>query len=1240
MSWSFPEKPFIGLRPFTKDDNLLLFGRRQQAQELLRRLHDHRFLAIIGSSGSGKSSLVRAGLVPQLEGGFMVSERDAWIVATMKPGDAPIRRLAEELVAATGVSDTEQADVLAEAIESQGLQAILDFVKPRLQTKSANLLLVVDQFEEIFRFNLFSKNPEKVEIVSEFVALLIGLVRQNEIPVYVTLTMRSDFLGDCDFFNGLPEALNESQYLVPRLSREQRREVIEGPIKLFKGKIAPRLVDRLLNETGEARDDLPILQHALLRTWDEAQRQGTNALDIQHYQAIGTIKDALKLHAEEALNLKDERGMKLTMKVFQTLTELDASNRAVRRPAKMAELVAVSGGKPAEIKEIIDRFKADGRLFLVEYKSDDVSNPLIDISHESLIRQWDRLAQWVLDDAEAASDYIRIARRVKLNQEGKEELYSGRALELALEWQKQVNPSSEWAARHVSEVALKDVQSFLDESIRASRNSRLIKSASILSLFGILIALAFVFSLGSKNDQLNDLVDHLGLARDSAVANQRHANYNMAQLYGQKARNAREESRYSETWLYALKGLTEDIDTRNARFLPLSMGALMAPEVQPSSQWTNGVLPTLSPVTDVAYSPDGRFAGLGFVDGRVRIFDFNPENNADSEILLWPPFRQITNQTLRTDGLTSAMQNCLGRKRGFLFPDMLSSFTTGIANQMTQCGITGERLRAAVVENAPRFHERYVWDIAYSADGNLLASAAPDNSLFLWELYTDADGKKQGRLKHFLYVADRSAKVLAFHPEADSLLIAGYDDGILRIWDLNLDNESAKPEIIKEIQTGAPSVTSLAFDPVSLNLAVGLNNGKIGLLANRQSELTFFPDAVSHRNVVTDLGFSPDGERLVSASRDYTIRLWSVADMDRIGEPMQGHVGAVSTISYDPLGKILISGAEDQTIRYWDVDTQLEIARIYHQTPISAVAFNPDGKNILFGSETNQLNSLRTTVKPFDDESLTLDIRTIGVNPFSKENRQKLDSVYRSSTTRLPYELRGIDFMPRGVQRITDEDASAGEGIQESSVLAFSNANNRGFPVFNATETILIEEGRKGAAQALFFKENYRPPFEVSFEYSIYNEEVGGWYDYSKLPADGLVLMLLKDKTPYEFQSIPGGNAQAFIAGSGYGIHFYVFEGGGDTEHISIRRRGRELVRWPEEGVRPDSSQSVYTAGQWRQITVQVLPNSIQVQVEGEVVMQWKGTLSRSYGGLGFGASTGDADAEHKIRNVVAKKLE
>jgi acetolactate synthase regulatory subunit len=467
------QNPFVGLRPFESRDSLYYFGRKEQTHALLKQLYANRFVAVVGSSGCGKSSLVRAGLIPNLEAGFLVQDRDLWEIATFKPGNAPLYHLAAALVSLTGSDTPEAVEKLLKIVERRGAQALVDVAQTTLNAEDSNLLIVVDQFEELFRFQQ-ARTIQVREEAADFVSILLDLVEQTVVPIYVILTMRSDFTGECDAFQGLPEAMNNSQYLVPRLTRDQRREAFLGPIRLAGADMTPRLMDRLLNESIDTRDDLPVLQHALMRTWNDWTSDGHNGpIDLEHYERAGTLKNALRLHADEALKDLNEENRLIARRMFQALTETDAANRRIRRPALLSQIIAICGKKvsPQTIMSLIERFNDDNRNFLVLSSRTATDDPLVDISHESLIRQWKTLADWVDQEAESARIYQRLAQSAELHASGKAGLYKETDLQVALDWQGQQQPNAEWGARYHSNFKL--TMDFLEQSVKKQKTNKM-----------------------------------------------------------------------------------------------------------------------------------------------------------------------------------------------------------------------------------------------------------------------------------------------------------------------------------------------------------------------------------------------------------------------------------------------------------------------------------------------------------------------------------------------------------------------------------------------------------------------------------------------------------------------------------------------------------------------------------------------------------------------------------------------
>ena len=401
------DRPFPGLRPFEFEDNAFFFGREEQVSALYRLLDRNRFIAVVGSSGSGKSSLVKAGLLPLLQHETDEQGGRTWRRITLHPGDAPMAELEKALVefAAHDVDEDESNRAIrrerigfALRRSSFGLSNALDQI---LTLEDSSLLLVVDQFEEIFRYS----GDDAVN----FVQLLLEASRDRSHAINVLITMRSDFIGDCSRFYDLPEAVSAAQFLVPSLTRDQRDDVIRQPIEKA-GKpekdggeptatIDSTLVERLLNDIGGENDQLPVLQHCLARLWEKAKPGTPNEprrLTQQHYDDVGRISGALSKHADEIMNSPELAGLGLAVEqLFRALSKVDEEGRAVRRTRLYRQLVDESGLPETDMRAVVNRFRRDDCSFIVPSTSalpelhDDTR---LDIVHEALLRKWEKIS--------------------------------------------------------------------------------------------------------------------------------------------------------------------------------------------------------------------------------------------------------------------------------------------------------------------------------------------------------------------------------------------------------------------------------------------------------------------------------------------------------------------------------------------------------------------------------------------------------------------------------------------------------------------------------------------------------------------------------------------------------------------------------------------------------------------------------------------------------------------------------
>lgn len=498
--------PYPGLRPFQADETHLFFGRDEQRTELLGRLRKSQFLAVVGTSGSGKSSLVRAGLLPGLYGGFMAGGASRWRIVDTRPGGDPIGRLATALdePGALQVADEEEDDIsFTEATLRRSSLGLINVIKEAHLQEGERVLILVDQFEELFRFIDTAQVDGAKDDASAFVRLLLAAAQQDELPIYVVLTMRSDFLGDCARFRSLPEAINDGQYLIPRLTRDQRREAITGPASVAGVNLSPTLVNRLLNDVGDTPDQLPILQHALMRTFDhwQAQRPDASTIDLEDYEAVGGMKKALSRHADAVLKglaenvsvAEGRRRKQIAEKMFRALTDMGKGGRKVRRLARLQDIADVASANVEEVVSIIDAFRQPTNSFLMPPIGEElVPDSYIDISHESLIRNWKKLDKWVDEETESAENYMLLAQKAERHQQQEEDLLSRPALRSANQWKEKQQPTAAWAKRY--DPAFETAMDYLAKSdakvtagIAAQVRKRRIVRATVISAVLILV---------------------------------------------------------------------------------------------------------------------------------------------------------------------------------------------------------------------------------------------------------------------------------------------------------------------------------------------------------------------------------------------------------------------------------------------------------------------------------------------------------------------------------------------------------------------------------------------------------------------------------------------------------------------------------------------------------------------------------------------------------------------------------
>ena len=346
---------------------------------MIDRLAESHLVAVLGPSGCGKSSLVRVGLIPYLESGYLYRAGSQWVSATMEPGSRPITALANAFKKV--ISKSEKSNNLKEfPAELSGVESLLeerpdalvelsDMITPILGDRT-NLLILIDQFEELFREDLASP----IE-TTKLINLILNVFHAHPERLYIVITMRTDFLEQCSYYKGLPEALNQTQYLTPRLNDVELHDAIVKPLQLehFGGNIEPDLVRSIIEEMGVDAtydpDSLPLMQHALMWLWhlsltDANKTASKPILKLEDYKKFKGLSGCLSEHANLILAGLTEKQRKIAEVMFRLLGNLESGGNITRRVTTVDEIAAVAGVGREEVIPVIDAFTSKESGFL------------------------------------------------------------------------------------------------------------------------------------------------------------------------------------------------------------------------------------------------------------------------------------------------------------------------------------------------------------------------------------------------------------------------------------------------------------------------------------------------------------------------------------------------------------------------------------------------------------------------------------------------------------------------------------------------------------------------------------------------------------------------------------------------------------------------------------------------------------------------------------------------------------
>jgi WD40 repeat protein len=959
--------PFKGLQYFDEADADLFFGREALVEKLVERVikpqtlnpsgaadeTPTRLLAVVGSSGSGKSSILRAGLIPLLR--WNPRSKD-WLIYTLTPTAHPLNALAGALTheSPSVTATTSLVDDL------RGEPRALHFTAQRIlqsdQEKQRNLgarstqrlvrakektfvLLVIDQFEELF--TLCRDATER----RAFIENLMGAASQPDGNVWIVLALRADFYAHCAPYTALRQALASQQEYIGPMSPAELQRAIEEPARRGGWELETGLVEVLLKDLGvdsihlAEPGALPLLSHALLESW---HRRRGRMLTISGYLASGGVRGAIAETAEIVFQDElDTRQQNIARSIFLRLTELgdEDVNVESRRRATIDELTP-RPEDAAAVREVLTRL-ADARLIVTD-------RDIVEVAHEALIREWPTLRGWL----EESRDGLRLHRHLTLATEewlrqGREpaDLYRGVRLAQALEWvQSQpdelnslerefLQASQAQVEREVSERETQRQREL--ESARALAETQT-KAATQLRRRALYLATALILALG--------------MAVAALFFGQQSRQYAQQALVASRIATTRELASAAVNSLdvdpelgilLALRALSTN-QTENQSPLPEAIEALhralLASHLRlVLSGHEYGVL-------SAAYSPDGRQIATIGIDGTTKVWDA-----ANGAALLSIPG-------------TTEPSDYLGSQRLAYSPDG-RQLVTGDRNLVK---LWDANSGAEIASFAG--HTGEVWAVAYSPDGSKIASAGVDATARIWDAAT-------GETLLILTGHEAPIEGLAFSPNGKALATAG-DDAKLKIWD------TVSGELLHELTNSTGPFFSVAYSPDGRYLTAGADGGTKVWEAETGSvvltipvaagNIIFSPDGqrlagqtgsvakvwdaqtgqeqltlAGHADWIFGLAFSPDGTRLVTTSLDRTARVWDIGpDTEFLTLSGTGHL-----VTDSPEGKILATDEANGSVQLWDSSTGERLSTLSgNEGSIYSLDFSPDGQRLVSGS--------------------------------------------------------------------------------------------------------------------------------------------------------------------------------------------------------------------------------------------------------------------------------------------------
>ncbi|KAA6223927.1 hypothetical protein CP973_20170 [Streptomyces albofaciens JCM 4342] len=902
--------PYAGLAAFRAQDADWFFGRERLVEELAARLRGQRFVALFGASGAGKSSLLRAGLLPCLR-----TRSPRCVPLLFTPGGHPLEECAIHLAPhARRAPGRLRSDLLADHAE---LNRVLRQIAVQISDE-AEVVVVVDQFEEVF--TVCGSERER----AAFITALVTAAHAPNSRCRVVLGIRADFYPHCTQHAQLVEALCDAQVtLGPMTSCELHRAIVQPAVRAgcrVEGALLAALTAQVHGQVGM----LPLLSHALLETW--RRRQGTT-LSLAGYQAAGGLDGALTQSAEALYAALTEHQQRLARELFLRLTALGEGTEDTKRRIPRSEL-----DETADTAAILDR-AARARLLTLDRGH-------VEITHEALIRSWPRLRRWLAEDR----DRLRLHRQLtEAAQEwealGRDPgaLYRGTRLALA-----------KGLLHHDGTTLTVRERAFLDaglstesaESAAVRRRARRLRQlVALLAVFVVLSAAAALYTVGAERRATDE--------RNSALARKAVAQAVALQV--------KDPALAAQLRLAAHRLAPQD-ETRDS---------VLGTSSQP---YTTRLTGHHRGTTHAAFSPDGTVVATTSMDRTTKLWDVRNRYRPRELSTLRGHTATVQAAAFRADGRVLAT---VGWDRTVRLWDVTDprqprrlSVVTGHSADISALAFhpTGSLLATAGQDGTARLwdvadprrprtlavlrkHRDNVSSVAFSPSGKTLATADHDATTHLWDVTLPA------RPRHLTTLAS-AGYATAFSPDGKTLATAGTGRTI-QLWDITTVSE---PRARTASLAGHTDViNALAFSPDGEMLAsAGTDDTvRIWLTAGPGGPPTPLTVLTGHTDMVSWAAFSPDGTTLATASDDYSVRLEDLRALTA------RHTDIIYSVAFSPDGRVLATGSADHTVRLWDVTDPAAPTRLAVLTgqgeAVHTVAFSPDGRLLAAGGAAHTI---------------------------------------------------------------------------------------------------------------------------------------------------------------------------------------------------------------------------------------------------------------------------------------------